>query len=235
MPDLMDEIVSLAKRRGFAFQSSEIYGGLRSSWDYGPLGVELKNNIKQAWWRTIVQRRDDVVGLDAAVIMSPKVWEASGHLEVFADPLVECLSCHQRFREDHLPDPRVCPNCGSKGFTDPRNFNLMFKTHMGPIPDDDNEVFLRPETAQAMFVDFAQSRRPRARSPVRDRADRQVVPQRDHAGQLRVPHAGVRADGDGVLRGAGNRRGLAPVLDRHAHAVVSRPRAQARAPSRARA
>ena len=156
MPDLMDEIVSLAKRRGFAFQSSEIYGGLRSSWDYGPLGVELKNNIKQAWWRTMVQRRDDVVGLDAAVIMSPKVWEASGHLEVFADPLVECLSCHQRFREDHLPDPRVCPNCGSKGFTDPRNFNLMFKTHMGPVPDDDNAVYLRPETAQAMFVDFAQ-------------------------------------------------------------------------------
>ena len=107
MPDLMDEIVSLAKRRGFAFQSSEIYGGLRSSWDYGPLGVELKNDIKQAWWRTMVQRRDDVVGLDAAIIMSPKVWEASGHLEVFADPLVECLSCHQRFREDDLPDPRA--------------------------------------------------------------------------------------------------------------------------------
>jgi len=156
VPDLMDEIVSLAKRRGIAFQSSEIYGGLRSSWDYGPLGVELKNNIKRAWWRSMVQLRDDVVGLDAAVIMSPKVWEASGHLEVFADPLVECLSCHQRFREDHLPQPRVCPNCGGKGFTDPRNFNLMFKTHMGPIPDDDNAVYLRPETAQAMFVDFAQ-------------------------------------------------------------------------------
>ena len=157
MPDLMDEIVSLAKRRGIAFQSSEIYGGLRSSWDYGPLGVELKNNIKQAWWRSMVQLRDDVVGLDAAVIMSPKVWEASGHLEVFADPLVECLSCHQRFREDHLTeDPRVCPNCGGKGFTEARNFNLMFKTHMGPIPDDDNAVYLRPETAQAMFVDFAQ-------------------------------------------------------------------------------
>jgi glycyl-tRNA synthetase len=156
VPDLMDEIVSLAKRRGFAFQSSEIYGGLRSSWDYGPLGVEMKHNIKQAWWRSMVQRRDDVVGLDAAVIMSPKVWEASGHLEVFHDPLVECLSCHQRFREDHLPEPRVCPNCGGKGFTDPRNFNLMFKTHMGPIPDEDNAVYLRPETAQAMFVDFAQ-------------------------------------------------------------------------------
>jgi glycyl-tRNA synthetase len=156
VPDLMDEIVSLAKRRGFAFQSSEIYGGLRSSWDYGPLGVELKNNIKQAWWRTMVQRRDDVVGLDAAVIMSPKVWEASGHLEVFHDPLVECLTCHQRWREDNLPDPPVCPNCGGKGFTDPRSFNLMFKTHMGPVPDDENAVYLRPETAQAMFVDFAQ-------------------------------------------------------------------------------
>jgi glycyl-tRNA synthetase len=156
VPDLMEEIVSLAKRRGFAFQSSEIYGGLRSSWDYGPLGVEMKNNIKQAWWRAIVQHRDDVVGLDAAVIMSPKVWEASGHLEVFTDPLVECLSCHQRFRLDQLPEPPVCPNCGGKGFTDPRNFNLMFKTFMGPVPDEDNAVYLRPETAQAMFVDFAQ-------------------------------------------------------------------------------
>ena len=156
MPDLMDEIVSLAKRRGIAFQSSEIYGGLRSSWDYGPVGVELKNNIKKAWWRSMVQLRDDVVGLDAAVIMSPKVWEASGHLEVFTDPLVECLSCHNRYREDHLPLPRVCPNCGGKGFTDARHFNLMFKTHMGPIADDDNAVYLRPETAQAMFADFAQ-------------------------------------------------------------------------------
>jgi glycyl-tRNA synthetase len=156
VPDLMEDIVSLAKRRGFAFQSSEIYGGLRSSWDYGPLGVEMKNNIKQAWWRTMVQLRDDVVGLDAAVIMSPKVWEASGHLEVFADPLVECLSCHQRFRLDHLPDPPVCPNCGGKGFTEARNFNLMFKTYMGPVPDEENAVYLRPETAQAMFVDFPQ-------------------------------------------------------------------------------
>jgi glycyl-tRNA synthetase len=154
VPDLMDEIVSLAKRRGIAFQSSEIYGGLRSSWDYGPIGVELKNNIKQAWWRTMVQLRDDVVGLDAAVIMSPRVWEASGHLEVFADPLIECLTCHNRYRADQLPEPPVCPNCGSKGFTDPRNFNLMFATHMGPVAGDDNTVYLRPETAQAPFVDF---------------------------------------------------------------------------------
>ena len=174
MPDLMDAITSLAKRRGFVFPSSEIYGGLRSSWDYGPLGVELKNNLKRAWWRAMVQLRDDVVGLDAAVIMSPRVWAASGHLEVFTDPLVECLNCHQRFRADHLPGVHApqsgheadestvdmaakptCPNCGKHAFTDPRNFNLMFKTHMGPVEDASNEVYLRPETAQGMFVDFA--------------------------------------------------------------------------------
>jgi glycyl-tRNA synthetase len=171
--DLMDTITSLAKRRGIVFPSSEIYGGLRSSWDYGPLGVELKRNIRNAWWRSMVQMRDDVVGLDAAIIMSPKVWEASGHLDAFTDPLVECLNCHQRFRADHIPgwhapqsgheedettldlahDPK-CPNCGHDKFTEPRNFNLMFKTFMGPVEDDGAAVYLRPETAQAMFVDF---------------------------------------------------------------------------------
>ena len=173
MAGLMEAITSLAKRRGIAFQSSEIYGGLRSSWDYGPLGVELKRNVKDAWWRSMVQLRDDVVGLDAAIIMSPRVWEASGHLEVFTDPLVECLNCHQRFRADHLPGVHApqsgheedettvdmharptCPNCGHHDFTDPRNFNLMFKTHMGPVADEANAVYLRPETAQGMFVDF---------------------------------------------------------------------------------
>jgi glycyl-tRNA synthetase len=174
MAELMEAITSLAKRRGIAFPSSEIYGGLRSSWDYGPLGVELKRNIRNAWWTRTVQLRDDVVGLEAAVIMSPKVWEASGHLEVFTDPLVECLKCHQRFRADHLPGVHApqsghedddttidmhakpkCPNCGNDAFTDPRNFNLMFRTHMGPIEDETNAVYLRPETAQGMFVDFA--------------------------------------------------------------------------------
>ena len=155
MADLMEAVTSLAKRRGIAFQSSEIYGGLRSSWDYGPLGTELKRNVRDQWWRSTVQLRDDVVGLEAAVIMSPKVWEASGHLEVFTDPLVECLNCHQRFRADHLDDPPVCPNCGQTAFTQPRNFHLMFKTNMGPIEDAENTVYLRPETAQAMFVDFA--------------------------------------------------------------------------------
>jgi glycyl-tRNA synthetase len=158
MPDLMDEITSLAKRRGIAFPSSEIYGGLRSSWDYGPLGAELKRNVRDAWWRTNVQLRDDVVGLEAAIIMSPKVWEGSGHLEVFTDPLVECLACHQRFRADHIePDTDGivrCPNCGNQAFTEPRQFNMMFKTHMGPVAGDEDAVYLRPETAQGMIVDF---------------------------------------------------------------------------------
>jgi glycyl-tRNA synthetase len=153
MPDLMDAVTSLAKRRGIAFQSSEIYGGLRSSWDYGPLGVEMRRNVRAAWWRSMVQLRDDVVGLEAAIIMSPRVWEASGHVAGFHDPLVECLSCHQRFREDHLDDGR-CPNCGHTDFTAARQFNLMFKTHLGPVEEAASVAYLRPETAQGMFVDF---------------------------------------------------------------------------------
>ncbi len=155
MADLMEAVTSLAKRRGIAFQSSEIYGGLRSSWDYGPLGVELRRNIRSSWWRSMVQLRDDVVGLEAAIIMSPRVWEASGHVAGFHDPLVECLNCHQRFREDHLGDDPTCPNCGQKRFTEPRRFNMMFKTNMGPVEDESSVTYLRPETAQGMFVDFA--------------------------------------------------------------------------------
>ncbi len=155
MPDLMEEITSLAKRRGIAFQSSEIYGGLRSSWDYGPLGVELRRNIRNSWWRSMVQLRDDIVGLEASIIMSPRVWEASGHVATFHDPLVECLNCHQRFREDTMGDPKTCSNCGNKTFTEPKQFNLMFKTHMGPVEDADSVAYLRPETAQGMFVDFS--------------------------------------------------------------------------------
>lgn len=150
----LDTIVNLCKRRGFVFPSSEIYGGLRSTWDYGPLGVELKNNVKRAWWRHMVQARDDVVGIDAAILMAPKTWEASGHVETFNDPLVECLDCHQRFRADHLPSSGACINCGNKRFTDARNFNLMFKTHMGPVEDASAAVWLRPETAQGIFVNF---------------------------------------------------------------------------------
>ncbi len=153
----MDTIVNLAKRRGFIFAGSEIYGGLANSWDYGPLGVELKNNIKQSWWKKFVRGRQDVVGIDAAIIMNPKVWEASGHVATFHDPLVECGKCHGRFRADHVDVTKPCPTCGEKdSFTQPKQFNLMFKTQLGPVEGSGSEVYLRPETAQAMFVDFAQ-------------------------------------------------------------------------------
>jgi glycyl-tRNA synthetase len=147
-----DKITSLAKRRGFVFQSSEIYGGLNSTWDFGSLGVELKNNIKRAWWRSMVQLRDDIVGLDAAILMAPQVWRASGHLETFTDPLVDCKACKMRFRADQLV-AECCPNCGGE-LTEPRPFNLMFKTFMGPVEDDAAVVYLRPETAQGIFVNF---------------------------------------------------------------------------------
>ncbi len=166
----MDKMMSLSKRRGFMFQSSEIYGGLGSTWDYGPLGVELKRNVKEAWWRSVITERDDMVGLDAAILMHPQTWVASGHVENFSDPLVECKECHTRFRQDHLleatgVDPESpeaaatlkalrCPECGGE-LTEPRRFNLMFKTFMGPVEDTANEVFLRPETAQGIFVNFA--------------------------------------------------------------------------------
>jgi glycyl-tRNA synthetase len=149
----MDKIVSLAKRRGFVFGASEIYGGLSGFWDYGPLGVELKRNIKDAWWRANVHRRDDVVGLDSALIMSPAVWAASGHLENFNDPLVECSKCKHRYRLDDLEDPATCPNCGGT-LSEPRQFNTMFKTFVGPVADDASVAYLRPETAQGTFVNF---------------------------------------------------------------------------------
>jgi glycyl-tRNA synthetase len=151
-------VVSLAKRRGFVFPSSEIYGGMAGFWDYGPLGVELKNNVKAAWWRHMVTLREDVVGLDAAIIMNPRVWEASGHVAGFSDPMVDCRNCKLRFREDDLkgkPSEIACPNCGTRGsLTDPRQFNLMFATHVGPVADSASIAYLRPETAQAMFVQF---------------------------------------------------------------------------------
>ncbi|HUS13785.1 MAG TPA: glycine--tRNA ligase [Chloroflexia bacterium] len=151
-PVALETIVSLAKRRGFVFQSSEIYGGFSSTWDYGPLGVELKRNVKAAWWRTNVQERDDVVGLDSAILMAPQVWQASGHLTNFTDPLVDCKQCKMRFRADQVEGPR-CPNCGGE-LTEARNFNLMFKTHVGPLEEEGATAYLRPETAQGIFVNF---------------------------------------------------------------------------------
>ena len=172
--NLMDKIIALCKRRGFVFPGSEIYGGLANSWDYGPLGVELKNNIKNLWWDRFVRRRDDMVGIDAALIMNPRVWEASGHLKNFSDPLVECKKCHTRFRADEDVKSKVkspafaeatagrqkskvgitCSNCGNKEFTEAKQFNLMLKTFLGPAEEKANEVYFRPETAQAMFVNF---------------------------------------------------------------------------------
>jgi glycyl-tRNA synthetase len=148
----MEKIVSLAKRRGFVFASSDIYGGLNSCWDYGPLGVELKNNVKRAWWKAIVQLRDDMVGLDSSILMHPKVWEASGHVSGFTDPLVDCKQCRQRFRADHLEGDK-CPECGGE-LTEARQFNLMFKTFLGPVEENAAVVYLRPETAQGIFVNF---------------------------------------------------------------------------------
>ncbi len=151
----MEKLVSLCKRRGFIFPGSEIYGGLANSWDYGPLGVELKNNIKKLWWKKFVQQRDDMVGIDAALMMNPKVWQASGHISNFSDPLIECKKCHTRFRADTF-DQKQCPNCKGTEFTAAKEFNLMFKTFMGPAEEEANIVYFRPETAQAMFVDFPQ-------------------------------------------------------------------------------
>lgn len=166
----LDSVIALAKRRGFVFQSGEIYGGSRSAWDYGPLGVELKENIKRQWWRHTVTSRSDVVGLDSAVILPKAVWEASGHVEVFSDPLVECLGCHKRYRGDHLLEEYeekkgrapengladiACPHCGNKGkFTEPKPFSGLLKTYLGPVDDEAGMHYLRPETAQGIFVNF---------------------------------------------------------------------------------
>ncbi len=175
----IDTVISLSKRRGFVYQCGEIYGGTKSAWDYGPLGVELKENIKRQWWRSVVQSRDDVVGLDSSVILPTRVWEASGHLAAFVDPLVECLSCHRRYRQDHLQeayaekkakpgqddiDPDTvamdliaCANCGTKGqWTEPRMFNGLLKTYLGPVESEEGLHYLRPETAQGIFVNFGQ-------------------------------------------------------------------------------
>ncbi|MDR2246806.1 MAG: glycine--tRNA ligase [Treponema sp.] len=156
-PATMEKITSLAKRRGFVFQSSEIYGGQNGAWDYGPLGIELKNRIARAWWKEMTQLHDSIVGLDAAILMHPRTWEASGHVENFTDPLVDCKKCKSRFRADQIPpenlEARKCPDCGGE-LTDTRKFNLMFKTHIGPAEDSASVIYLRPETAQGIYVNY---------------------------------------------------------------------------------
>ncbi len=170
----LETLVSLCKRRGFVYPSSEIYGGLRASWDYGPLGVELKNNVKRQWWKSVVQGRDDVVGLDSCVILAREVWETSGHVNAFVDPLTECTSCHKRYRADHLEEGSpgktlaqlACPNCGNRGtFTEPKMFNGLLKTHLGPVEDDSGLAFLRPETAQGIFINFLNVQQSARRKP----------------------------------------------------------------------
>ncbi|HLY32572.1 MAG TPA: glycine--tRNA ligase [Ktedonobacterales bacterium] len=158
-PDRMQDIISLCKRRGFIFPNSEIYGGLNAVFDYGPLGVEVKNNVKRAWWEAMTRLRDDVVGLDGGILMARRIWQASGHEDVFTDPMVDCTNCKKRFRADHVIEDYgsldVCPNCGMKGtLTEPRQFNLMFKTYMGPVEEDAALIYLRPETAQSIYVNF---------------------------------------------------------------------------------
>ena len=150
--DLMKHIVSLAKRRGFVFPGSEIYGGLANTWDYGPLGARVLQNVRDLWWKRFVDCRDDIIPVESGIIMNPKVWEASGHTKAFTDPLVECKSCHKRFRSDHIV-AKKCPECGGE-LTQPRHFNLMFKSFVGPAEESSNTVYLRPETAQGMFVNF---------------------------------------------------------------------------------
>ena len=168
--DRLDAIVNLSKRRGFVYPSSEIYGGLRAAWDYGPLGVEMKNNVKRQWWRTMVQEREDIVGIDSSVILAREVWEASGHVTNFVDPLTECQVCHKRFRADHLIEAYeekhghppenglhsiACPNCGTRGaFTEPRMFNGLLRTYLGATEDESGLAYLRPETAQGIFINF---------------------------------------------------------------------------------
>ena len=229
--DRLDAIVSLSKRRGFVYPSSEIYGGLRASWDYGPLGVELKNNIKRQWWRTMVTERDDIVGLDSSVILAREVWEASGHVTEFVDPLTECSFCHKRYRADHLieayeekhghapadgPGRPHVPELRQQGHLHraahvqrpaahpPRPGGGRVRAGLPAPGDRAGHLHQLPQRA----ADLAQE------DPVRHRPDRQVVPQRDHPGQLHLPYPGVRADGDGVLRPPGQRRGMARVLDR---------------------
>src|SRR6266403_2732169 len=153
----MEKIVSLCKRRGFIFQSSELYGGLNGAWDYGPLGVELKRNLKNYWWRVMVHERDDVVGMDGSILMNRLVWKASGHEDTFSDPMVDCRSCKARLRADQVINKKgekQCPTCGGKDLTEPRAFNLMFKTYVGATEDESSITYLRPETAQAIFVQF---------------------------------------------------------------------------------
>ena len=253
----MEKIVSLCKRRGFIYQSSEIYGGINGFWDYGPLGAELKRNVKDQWWRSMTQQRDDVAGLDATIIMHPKIWQASGHVDTFTDPMVDCKTCKCRFRADQLND-MPCPQKPSKTVaechgekTEARQFNLMFKTHVGPVETEDNIAYLRPETAQAIFAQFKnvlESSRQKVpfgicqigkafRNEVnprnftfRSREFEQmeleyfIRPDRDHRGDARGAHALHRRNGPLDAAARVGLAGVAPLLGGAAGQVVRQHR-----------
>ena len=240
----LDAVVSLAKRRGFVYPCGEIYGGTKSAWDYGPLGVELKDNIKRQWWNAMVRSREDIVGLDSSVILPRQVWVASGHVAAFVDPLVECTSCHKRYRADHLEEEFEEKKGRAAGERAGRHRlpQLRHPRRLDRAQGVQRAAEDLPRAGRGRVrVCTTCARRPRRASSsttttspssvaeeaaVRHRPDRQVVPQRDHPRQLHLPHPRVRADGDGVLRQARHRRGMAPVLDRHPHRVVRRPRAR---------
>ena len=191
----MEEITALAKRRGFIFQSSEIYGGINGAWDYGPVGAELKRNVRDAWWRDVVELRDDVVGVDTSILMSPEVWRASGHLEHFHDLMVDCRTCKKRFRADQIKGDR-CPSCGNATLTEPREFHMMFKTSIGAMEDAASIAYLAARDGAGYFCRFQTRVSNRAQeAALRRGADRQGVSQRNHAGQLYFSIARVRADG----------------------------------------
>ena len=239
----MDKIVALCKRRGFVFPSSEIYGGVGSTYDYGHYGVLLKSNVKNEWWRAMLQERDDIVAIDSAILQHPRVWEASGHLAGFTDPLVDCRTCGQRFRADHLAE-LPCGRKPSKHpgeteeceLTEARDFNLMFETTIGPVKESGATAYLRPETAQGIFINFKNVLQfSRKKPPFGIAQVGKSLPQRDHPGQLHLPDARVRADGDGVLRAAGRGPAVVRALAERARALVRRAGHPARPPAPARA
>ena len=250
----VDTVVSLCKRRGFVFPSGEIYGGTRSAWDYGPLGVELKENIRRQWWKSMVTSRDDVVGLDSSIILPRETWVASGHVGTFTDPLVECLNCHKRRRQDHLQealaekkgidDPDsipmsdiVCPDCGTKGqWTEPREFNMMLKTYLGVIEDESGLHYLRPETAQGIFVNFnnvmqASRKKPPFGIAQTGKSFRNEITPGNFIFRTREFE---QMEMEFFVKPGEDER-VAPVLDRRAHPLVHRPRHQPRQPAPLRA
>ena len=221
--EVMDKVVNLCKRRGIIFQSADIYGGFRSTYDYGPIGSLMLRNVKDAWWKSMVQLRHDIVGLDASILSPPAVWEASGHLENFTDPLVDCKECNERFREDQLEDPSTCPACGAtNSFTEARAFNLMFKTYAGPVEGSGHAVYLRPETAQGMFTNFKLVLETSRKKPPFGIAQVGKTFEMRSPQVISFPHTRIRTNGNGILRTTRRRRQMVQILVQRTHELVHR-------------